>query len=154
MRIGLILNEIGQAGIDQVPEADQAYVELTQGCACCIRNPDLIAALSEIAQRRDLDRILLETSGLADPLPLTWTITRQELSAYLTLDSVVAVVDPLHLSHAAPEEWENQVRCADLAVLAKPDLTSALQREAAEKAVRAINAQTRIVSPRIPTWST
>jgi G3E family GTPase len=147
LRIGLVLNEIGQAGIDQVPEADQAYVELTEGCACCIRSPDLIAALEQISTRRDLDRIILETSGLADPLPLTWLLARPELSDLIRVDSVVTVVDALFLDRAPVEEWGNQVRCADLIVITKRDLVDAALIGRAERAVREVNPQARFLEP-------
>lgn len=146
LRIGLILNEIGQAGIDQVPEADRAYVELTEGCACCIRNPDLIAALEEIAKQPDLDRILIETSGLADPLPLTWTMTRPELVELLRMDAVVATVDTTQLEQASTEEWKNQVRCADLVVLTKEELAGPGAGERAAPLVHDVNPPARFLS--------
>ena len=55
LRIGLVLNEFGQAGIDAVETVDQAFVELTEGCACCLRNPDLVDAMEQMSARGDLD---------------------------------------------------------------------------------------------------
>ena len=115
LRIGLVLNEFGQAGIDAVDTRDQAFVELTEGCACCLRNADLVQAMQEMAARGDLDRVLVEPSGLADPLPLAWTLQKPELAGLVRLDAVVAVVDPLHVREAGQEEWEAQVRAADVA---------------------------------------
>jgi G3E family GTPase len=145
LRIALVLNEIGQAGIDQVPEADQAYLELTEGCACCVRNPDLIAALQEICQRTDIDRIVFETSGLADPLPLTWSLTHPELREAVRLDSVVVVLDARHHEAASREEWEAQVRGADFAVVSKQDLVPPETAELARQAASAINPQLRFL---------
>jgi G3E family GTPase len=148
LRIGLVLNEIGQAGIDQVPEANQAYVELTEGCACCVRNPDLIAALSEVGQRDDIDRIVLETSGLADPLPLTWSLTHPELADLVALDAVVVVLDARNYAAAAREEWDAQIRSADLAVLTKEDLAPPEEVAAVRDAALAINPHLRFVDVR------
>lgn len=145
LRIGLVLNEIGEAGIDQVPEADQAYVELTEGCACCVRNPDLIAALSEIGVRDDIDRIILETSGLADPLPLTWSLTHPDLAPLVALDAVAVVLDARHFGDAAQEEWEAQIRSSDLAVLTKEDLASPEDIATLRAAALAINPSLRFV---------
>jgi G3E family GTPase len=150
LQIGLVLNEIGQAGIDQVPEAESAYVELTEGCACCVRNPDLIAALQEIGQRDDIDRILLETSGLADPLPLSWSLTHPELSPLVQLDAVIVALDARFRGEAADEEWQAQVRSADLAVLTKQDLASPEAIAAVQAEALGINPQLRFVDPADP----
>lgn len=143
LRIGLILNELGQAGIDEGPRT--SFVELTEGCVCCLRNPDLLAALDEMNARGDVDRVIIETTGLADPLSLTWTLARPELAGKARLDAVITVVDALNHGEAAREEWEAQVRCADVVVLAKADLATPAQIEAAEAAVRAIQPAARIV---------
>lgn len=144
-RIALILNELGQAGIDDTPADRTSMVELTEGCVCCLRNPDLLLALEELHARDDVDRVVIETTGLADPLSLTWTLSRPELRGKVRLDAVVTVVDPLNHRLAAREEWEAQVRCGDLVVLSKVDLASAEAIRGAVEAVRAHNARARIV---------
>ena len=143
LRIGLILNELGQAGIDEGPRT--SYVELTEGCVCCVRNPDLLRALTEMKERGDVDRVIVETTGLADPLSLTWTLSRPELEGVARLDAVVTVVDAANHAQAAREEWEAQVRCGDVIVLTKTDLASPAQIEEAIAAVRAIRPSARIV---------
>jgi len=145
LRIGLVQNELGQAGIDGATPAQSSLIELTEGCVCCLRNPDLLAALDELWARGDLDRIIIETTGLADPLALTWTLARQELRDKVRLDAVLTVVDPTSFGGAAEEEWEAQVRCADLVMLSKLDVATAAQREAAIEAVRAIQPDARIL---------
>jgi len=147
LRIGLILNEFGQAGIDAVETRDQAFVELAEGCACCLRNDDLVQALSEMSARGDIDRVLVEPSGLADPLPLAWTLQKPELAGKVRLDSVVAVIDPLHHAEAGREEWESQVRAADVVIIGKQDLASRQILTEAEEAVRSINRAARILPP-------
>ncbi|HLV60826.1 MAG TPA: CobW family GTP-binding protein [Fredinandcohnia sp.] len=143
LRIGLIVNELGQAGIDEGPPT--SFVELTEGCVCCVRNPDLFAALEQMHARGDVDRVILETTGLADPLTLTWSLARPELAGKAHLDAVVTVVDALHHAQAPREEWEAQVRCADVVVLSKSDLATPSQIEGARAAVRAIRPSARIV---------
>jgi len=145
LRLGVILNEFGEAGVDAVPERMRAYLELGGGCACCVANPDLVAALRELAARDDVDRLLVETSGLADPLPLSWTIARPDLADVVRLDAVVTVVDTLHHAAAARTEWEAQVRAADVLVLAKLDLATPDARTRAEAAVRTLNRAARLV---------
>lgn len=147
LQIGLILNEFGQAGIDVVPTSELAFMELPDGCACCVKSPDLVRALTELAQRGDLDRVVVETSGLADPLPLTWTIGKPELADLVRLDAVLTVVDAQNLDRAASEEWEAQVRCADLVAVTKRDLAGEAGVRAAEEAVRRVNPHARLFEP-------
>ncbi|MFM2151703.1 MAG: hypothetical protein RL199_138 [Pseudomonadota bacterium] len=147
LSIGLVLNEFGQAGIDAVDAAEKAFVELPEGCACCLRNPDLVAAMEALSARGDLDRVLVEPSGLADPLPLSWTLQKPELAGKVRLDAVVVVVDPLHHREAGREEWEAQVRAADVIVVTKEALASQAQRRAVREAVRAVNPHARFVAP-------
>jgi G3E family GTPase len=123
LRLAIIMNELGQAGIEPA-EARQAYLELTEGCVCCVRNPDLIAALEDMWRRGDVDRVIVETTGLADPLPITWTLTRPDVARFARLDAVVTVVDAAQAASTQVEEWEAQVRAADLILLAKLDLTA------------------------------
>ena len=147
LSIGLVLNEFGQAGIDAIDAAEKAFVELPEGCACCLRNPDLVAAMEALSARGDLDRVLVEPSGLADPLPLSWTLQKPELAGKVRLDAVVVVVDPLHHLGAGREEWEAQVRAADIVVVTKQELASVEQLAAVREAVQAVNPHARLVSP-------
>lgn len=159
-RIGVVMNELGQAGIDAAVDsgvgdagaaaaaaaaADRAFVELTEGCVCCTRNPDLIAALEEMWRRGDLDRVIVETTGLADPLPLTWTLSRPDLAHAARLDAVVTVVDAANEARTRVAEWDAQVACADLIVLSKLDLVDAAGAERARRAVHAVNPHARLL---------
>lgn len=147
LRIGLILNEFGQAGIDAPPGSEETYLELAEGCACCLKNPDLIEAMQELGARKDLDRVILETSGLADPMPLGWTIARPDLAELVRLDAVITVVDPLNAENTRTEEWLAQVRSADVVVLSKRDLAGEEAVERAKAAVRELNPHARFVEP-------
>src|SRR4051812_41861195 len=71
-RTGVILNEIGVAGIDAGFELSHAFVELKDSCACCVQSADLEAAVREVLAQAHVERIVLETTGLAEPLPLVW----------------------------------------------------------------------------------
>jgi G3E family GTPase len=146
LRIGLVVNELGQAGIDVAAPSRTRTVELTEGCVCCLRNPELLSAMDELYARGDLDRVVIETTGLADPLALTWTLARPELAGKVRLDAVVTVVDPLCWEAAAMEEWEAQVRCGDLVVFSKVDLATEEQLTAARAAVRALNPKARMLA--------
>jgi G3E family GTPase len=153
LQIGVVQNERGPAGIEPPPAAALTHVELAEGCACCVRNPDLIAALGELSDRGDLDRVLLETSGLADPLPLTWSLDRPELQDRAVLDALVAVVDAAHCEPHETEEWEAQVRWADLVVITKRDIAPLREARETERRVRAANPRARVLDAGSEPWT-
>jgi len=142
-RMGVIVNEIGQAGIEAPLAQPGDYFELTGGCVCCLVNRDLETTLREMLARFALDRVVLETTGLATPKSIVWNLQPQVFEDRLRLDAVVTVVDPL--GDRGSIEWVEQVREADLVVLSKMDLASAEQRAGAEAAIRAINGRARIL---------
>jgi G3E family GTPase len=126
-RIALIINEIGIAGTEEVEVSESEFLELTQGCVCCVRAADLRAALEQIAARGDVDRIVIETTGVADPLALTFVLERPDLADLVRLDAVITVVDAANWERTRVAEWDAQVGAADLIVLSKLDLTAALE---------------------------
>lgn len=142
LRIGLLVNEAGPAAIDLPTGAQATQLDLPEGCACCVRSPELQRALRELAGRGDLDRIVLETTGLADPMAIGWAIDRPELRELVRLDAIVTVVDAVNHAKAPREEWTSQVAAADLVAIAKAELVPSLDEVTA--AVRAENTQVRI----------
>ena len=135
LRVGVLQNERGYAGIDEAPVAARARVEIAEGCACCVRNPDLVAAVRALSGRGDLDWLLFEASGLADPLPLVWTLGRPDLADRVRVDAVLVVVDACHFEAARGGEWDSQVRAADLVYVSKRDLAGEIAARTAERAV-------------------
>ncbi len=126
LRIGLIINEVGIAGTDGIAAESADFLELTEGCVCCTRNPDLILALTEYAARGDLDRVIIETTGVADPLAITFVLERPDVAEVARLDAVVTVVDSENWERVAEQpEWRSQIAAADLIVLAKTDVAHA-----------------------------
>jgi len=145
LRVGVLQNERGFAGIDDAPVAARARVEIAEGCACCVRNPDLVNAVRELSGRGDLDWLLFEASGLADPLPLLWTLGRPDLADRVRVDAVLLVVDACHFEAARGVEWEAQVRAADLVHVSKRDLAGEVAARAAEAAVIELRPQARFL---------
>ncbi len=145
LRLGVLQNERGLAGLE-TPPAARARVEIAEGCACCVRNPDLVQAARELASRGDLDRVLFETSGLADPLPLGWTLGRPDLRDVVRLDAVVAVVDCLNPAVRTVPEWAAQVSGADLVVLTKGEEAGEIAVHRALKEVQGRNPRARCLA--------
>ena len=134
-KIAVIENEFGEENIDNeilVQDADEQIVEMNNGCICCTVRGDLIAALSSLAQKRadgklHFDRVVIETTGLANPGPVAQTFfIDDEVGANFMLDAVITVVDAKHamaqLDHY--EESQRQVGFADKILLSKADLVS------------------------------
>jgi G3E family GTPase len=146
----LIVNEIGEIGIDHqlLERSDDETVLLDNGCMCCQLRGDLQALLIDLGMRRyrgeipSFDRIIVETSGLAEPGPIAQTLYGDgPLARDYRLAHVVTLIDPLNAAarEAAPAVAAAQIAAADLLVLTKTDLATQAQRSAAWAWARSIN---------------
>ncbi|MEJ1160267.1 CobW family GTP-binding protein [Prosthecomicrobium sp. N25] len=129
----VIINEFGEIGIDHVlvERADDGVVELSSGCLCCTIRGDLVATLEDLLRRLDngriqrLARVVIETTGLADPAPILHTVMRHPyLVRRYRLDGVVTLVDAVNgmATLDGQEEAVKQAAVADRIVLTKTDL--------------------------------
>ncbi|MEI2415848.1 GTP-binding protein [Orrella sp. JC864] len=150
----LIVNEIGEIGIDHhlLERSDEETVLLDNGCMCCQLRSDLQTLLVDLGMRRkrgeipSFERIIIETSGLADPGPIAQTLYGDApLARQYRLAHVVTLVDAAHpqARQAAPRMAERQVAAADLILLTKSDRAAPAQLEQARQWAQAINAQAR-----------
>jgi G3E family GTPase len=145
----VIVNEYGELGIDGqlVTETAEAVVELNNGCLCCAVRGDLIETLGAlVADGRRFDRVIIETSGLADPAPVIQSfILDDTLRASFALDAIVTVVDARHLSlQIEHDEAREQIAFADVILLNKTDLEPPDSLDAAERRIRLLNPLSRI----------
>jgi G3E family GTPase len=149
-RIAVIENEYGEVGVDHelVINSDEEIFEMNNGCICCTVRGDLIRILHGLLKRRDkFDRVLIETTGLADPGPVVQTFFMDdEMKAVFKVDAVVTVVDAKHvgLHWEDSREVKEQIAFADVILLNKTDLVEAAALEPLERRIRGINALTRI----------
>jgi len=126
----LIINEFGDVGIDHllVESVDEGIVELSDGCLCCTIRGDLIDTFTNLLNRSDdLERIIIETTGLADPAPILHAVMGHPvLSESLRLDGVITLVDGVNGSDTLNihQEAIKQVAVADRIILTKTDLIS------------------------------
>jgi G3E family GTPase len=150
-RIAVIENEFGEIGVDQelVINAEEEIFEMNNGCICCTVRGDLIRILGNLMDRRDkFDRIVLETTGLANPGPVAQTFFVDEaMRDRFALDGIVTMVDARHFDQQIlnSEETTTQIAFADVIVLNKADLVSTAELDALEQRVRGMNALARIV---------
>jgi len=160
MRIAVIENEFGEVGIDDalVVDAEEEIFEMNNGCICCTVRGDLIRILGALMRRREsFDRILIETTGLADPAPVAQTFFMDdEIASQLRLDAIITLADAAHilehLDEVKPDGVENesveQVAFADKIVLNKTDLVDEAQRHEVIRRLRAINALAEVLPAR------
>jgi G3E family GTPase len=126
--IGVIVNEFGEVGIDGdlIVADEDALIEIRNGCICCTVRTDLVAGVKLLLERSDLnlDRLIIETSGLADPAPVLQTfLADTELLTRVELESVVTLVDAANFQHQIDDAIaREQIAFADLIVLNKVDL--------------------------------
>jgi G3E family GTPase len=149
--IGVIVNEFGEIGIDGelIVADEEALIEIRNGCICCTVRTDLVAGVNVLLERSDitLDRLIIETSGLADPAPVLQTfLADTDLLTRVELESVVTLVDAAHLQRQIGNDIaREQIAFADLIVLNKVDLLKAEEVAPLERHLRAINPTAAII---------
>jgi G3E family GTPase len=141
----VVINEFGEIGIDHLSVSAPAENVrlLANGCICCQTKGHLIETLTELSLEREraalpaFDRVFIETTGLADPVPIVHAI----VNTVYRLDRVIAVVDAvyLHSQLSRHEEARKQVAVADIVLLSKTDLVDSAELAELEAAVRRIN---------------
>ncbi len=156
-RTAVIVNEFGEIGLDHelIASSDETLLALTTGCLCCAVRSDLVATLLDLLRRREAgeigyDRVLIETSGLADPAPILHALmTDRDIAQHHAIDGVVTVVDTLHGETTLDRhpEARRQVALADTLLLSKTDLAA----PADDTARAARHAQPRRRAARTPT---
>ncbi len=149
-RTAVLINEFGEIGVDHhlVSKVDDSLVVLDSGCICCSVQGDLLRALKDVFQRgvrREIDpveRVLIETTGLADPAPIIHTLMQDFfVSARFRCDGVITAVDATHAPAQLDRHREavRQVAMADRLLLTKCDLVDAAGRTAVIDRLRTLN---------------
>ena len=178
-RVAVIVNDMSEINIDanlverggaQLSRTEETLVEMTNGCICCTLREDLLAEVSRLAQERRFDYLLIESTGISEPIPVAQTFTFEDengvsLGNISRLDTMVTVVDAASflLDYNAAEELQNrgesigdedertvtdllvdQVEFADVIVLNKLDLVSSEDALEVEAVLRALNPDAKI----------
>jgi len=154
-RIAVIENEFGPEGVDNdllVADTEEQIVEMNNGCICCTVRGDLVRILAELKAKRSrgelaFERVIIETTGMANPGPVTQTFFMDDdIASYYLLDAVITLVDAKH-GHAtldAQPEAQNQVGFADRILLSKTDLVSDDEAESLRERLRNMNPRAQI----------
>ncbi|MFW6360037.1 MAG: CobW family GTP-binding protein [Chroococcales cyanobacterium] len=150
LKTAVLVNEFGEIGIDNelIVTTGDNMVELSNGCICCNINSDLIDAVYRVLEREDkVDYLVVETTGLADPLPVALSFLGTELRDMTRLDSIVTMVDSENYSLDLfnSEAAANQIAYGDIIVLNKTDLVDEADVDLLEAKIREVKAGARIL---------
>jgi len=168
-KMAVIVNDLGEVNIDAeliekngiVSSQDNNLVSLQNGCICCTLKKDLIEQLADLVQSQKFDHILIEASGICEPVPIAQTIAymeeefkKRKLPKFYTLDAVISVTDALRLRdefgcgevlqevERGEENLENlviqQIEFCDIILLNKVSEISKVELERVKKVIKAI----------------
>lgn len=155
IRFALIINEFGEIGIDDsLIKGSQDFVKMDNGCLCCVLSEELVSLIGKLKQRDDFEAVALETTGIADPLPIAWPFLREEFEDKFRFAGIITVVDCLHLEEMLKksEETRVQIERADYLYLAKTDLCSQDTIKNVQARLKEINPNARFVMSCDPDW--
>ena len=155
MKIAVIENEFGEENIDTdilKTESKEQILQMSNGCICCTIREDLREALQLLAAKRrkglvDFDRIVIETTGLADPGPVAQTFFMDdEIAESYLIDSIITLVDAKHANQQLDhrQEARRQVGFADQMFMSKTDLVTEAEKEALTHRLKHMNPRAPI----------
>jgi G3E family GTPase len=150
LKTAVLVNEFGEIGIDNelIVSTDENMVELSNGCICCTINNDLVDAVYKVLERDEkLDYLVVETTGLADPLPVALTFLGTELRDLTRLDSIITVVDAANYSLDLfnSQAAYSQIAYGDVIILNKADLVDEAKLEELERKINEVKEGARIL---------
>lgn len=152
MKIAVIENEFGEENIDNdilVSETNEQIIQMSNGCVCCTIREDLRTTLRDLAEKRrkgelNFERIVIETTGLADPGPVAQTFFMDdEIAESFLLDSILTLVDAKHAPQQLNDRQEarRQVGFADQIFISKSELVDAKELDALQHRLKHMNAR-------------
>ncbi|MGK7948436.1 MAG: GTP-binding protein [Xenococcaceae cyanobacterium] len=149
-KVAVLVNEFGDIDIDSqlLVSYDDDIVELSNGCICCTINEGLVEAVKKILNREEkVDRLIIETTGVADPLPIISTFVGSDFRDFTRLDAVITVVDAETFT---PEQMKSevafkQIAYGDILLLNKTDLVNTERLTALETYIASVKQNPRII---------
>ncbi|MBE9101615.1 CobW family GTP-binding protein [Vacuolonema iberomarrocanum] len=158
-KVAVLVNEFGDINIDSqfLIAVEEDMIELTNGCICCTINNNLTDAVYRVLERRDsrrdgkaerIDYLVLETTGVADPLPITLTFLGTELRDLTQLDAIITVVDAETFDpdvHYGSDAALNQIIYGDIIVLNKTDQVSTSKIDEVEGYIHSLKEKARVL---------
>ena len=152
----IIINEFGEVGLDHdlIETTDENVIELQNGCICCTIQDDLKTTLLNLLKKMEkgeispINHVIIETTGLADPVPIIHTLmTSLDLQRIYSIDGVITVVDSINAeaTYNSHEEAVKQTAFADRIILSKTDIAEKGTVDYLTKRIKAINPKVTII---------
>lgn len=150
LKVAVLVNEFGDINIDSqlLISVDEDMLELSNGCICCTINDNLVDAVYRVLEREDrIDYLVIETTGVADPLPIILTFLGTELRDFTNLDSILTVVDAetFNEEHFHSEAALKQITYGDIILLNKTDLVTPEKLEDVENCIHDMKIGAKIL---------
>ncbi len=150
IKTAVLVNEFGEIGIDNdlIIEGSEDMIELNNGCICCSINGELLNTVSKVLERAEkLDYLIVETTGLADPLPVAMTFAAGDLRDKVRLDSIITVIDGENFDFEINNTSVaySQILYGDILLLNKSDLVNEKQLKKIEEFINKIKKEPRIL---------
>ena len=150
IKTAVLVNEFGEIGIDNdlIIEGSEDMIELNNGCICCSINGELLNTVSKVLERDEkLDYLIIETTGLADPLPVAMTFAAGDLREKVRLDSIITVIDGENFDFEINNTSVaySQILYGDILLLNKSDLVNEKQLKKIEEFINKIKKEPRIL---------
>ncbi len=150
IKTAVLVNEFGEIGIDNdlIIEGSEDMIELNNGCICCSINGELLNTVSKVLERAEkLDYLIVETTGLADPLPVAMTFAAGDLREKVRLDSIITVIDGENFDFEINNTSVaySQILYGDILLLNKSDLVDEKQLKKIEEFINKIKKEPRIL---------
>ncbi len=150
LKTAVLVNEFGEIGIDNdlIIESSEDMIELNNGCICCSINGELLNTVSKVLERSEkIDYLIVETTGLADPLPVAMTFAAGNLREKVRLDSIITVIDGENFDFEINNTSVafSQILYGDILLLNKCDLVNEEQLKKVEKFINKIKKEPRIL---------
>lgn len=150
LKVAVLVNEFGDINIDSqlIVSTQSNMVELSNGCICCTINDSLVDSVYQVLEREDrMDYLVIETTGVADPLPIIMTFVGTSLRDFTRLDSVLGVVDAENFGVELLDSsvYENQLIYSDIILLNKVDLVSEERLQSIETKIHDLKQGARVL---------
>ena len=150
IKTAVLVNEFGEIGIDNdlIIEGSEDMIELNNGCICCSINGELLNTVSKVLERSEkIDYLIVETTGLADPLPVAMTFAAGDLREKVRLDSIITVIDGENFDFEINNTSVaySQILYGDILLLNKSDLVNEKQLKKIEEFINKIKKEPRIL---------
>ena len=150
LKTAVLVNEFGEIGIDNdlIIETSEDMIELSNGCICCTINGELLSTVEKILEKsHNLDYLIVETTGLADPLPVAMTFAGSTLREKVRLDSIITLVDAdnFDFNFESKSVYYSQLLYGDILLINKCDLVDSKKLEDIERKIFEIKKEPRIL---------